>query len=446
MAAAGPQWNQPAPAAQGDGREGRVRPAHHHRLAAAAAHRRRAGAAASTRRSRRSRPSSSATRCSPTRRSSSFEEDNELDLSFGVKGLSRFRANIFMQRGAVAGRVPHHPLQDPDLRTSSACRRWSPSCASKPRGLVLVTGPDRLGQVDHAGVDDRQDQHRAARAHHDDRGSDRVPAPAQELPGQPARGRRATRSSFKKALKYILRQDPDVVLVGEMRDLETIEAALIIAETGHLVFATLHTNSAVQTINRIIDVFPPYQQSQIRAQLSFVLEGVITQTLIPKADGPGRVLAMEVMVPNAAIRNLIREDKIHQIYSQMQIGQAQVRHADHEPVPGAAVPAPADHAGRGAGSQQRAGRAAADHRQRRRSSRRPVAAAPAGAARWGGNSRWPAPHTSGRRAPSNGDVKKGVMEADSEEAVHNRLQAAAAVAHRGQEAAQAARPSASARA
>ena len=131
----------------------------------------------------------------------------------------------------------------------------------------------------------------------------------------------ADTGSFTKALKYILRQDPDVVLIGEMRDLETIEAALTVAETGHLAFATLHTNSCVQTINRIVDVFPPYQQAQVRAQLSFVLEGVMSQSLIPRANGPGRALALEVMVPNPAIRNLIREDKIHQIYSQMQIGQ-----------------------------------------------------------------------------------------------------------------------------
>jgi twitching motility protein PilT len=128
--------------------------------------------------------------------------------------------------------------------------------------------------------------------------------------------------SFKRALKYILRQDPDVVLIGEMRDMETIEAALAVAETGHLCFGTLHTNSAVQSINRIVDVFPSHQQSQIRAVLSFVLEGVISQCLIPKAAGSGRVLCAEVMVPNAAIRNLIREDKLHQVYSQMQIGQS----------------------------------------------------------------------------------------------------------------------------
>jgi len=129
-------------------------------------------------------------------------------------------------------------------------------------------------------------------------------------------------SSFKLALKYVLRQDPDVVLVGEMRDLETVEAALVISETGHLAFATLHTNSAVQTINRIVDVFPAHQQPQIRAQLSFVLEGILCQALLPKANGKGRVMAMEILVPNAAIRNLIREDKVHQIYSMMQTGQS----------------------------------------------------------------------------------------------------------------------------
>ena len=169
----------------------------------------------------------------------------------------------------------------------------------------------------------------------------------------------ADTSGFKNALKYILRQDPDVVLIGEMRDLETIEAALTVAETGHLAFATLHTNSCVQTINRIIDVFPPYQQAQVRAQLSFVLEGVLSQTLLPRANGPGRALALEVMVPNAAIRNLIREDKIHQIYSQMQIGQEKFGMQTHEPVAGVALPAPADHDGRRARPQQRRRRSCA---------------------------------------------------------------------------------------
>jgi twitching motility protein PilT len=192
--------------------------------------------------------------------------------------------------------------------------------ASKPRGLVLVTGPTGSGKsttlasiIDKINSETRQHimtiedpieylhPHKRCIVNQREVGTDTM--------------------RFRDALKYVLRQDPDVVLVGEMRDLETIEAALTIAETGHLVFATLHTNSAVQSINRIIDVFPPHQQSQVRAQLSFVLEGVISQLLLPKAGGPGRVLALEIMIPNAAIRNLIREDKVHQIYSQMQVGQ-----------------------------------------------------------------------------------------------------------------------------
>jgi twitching motility protein PilT len=191
----------------------------------------------------------------------------------------------------------------------------------KPRGMVLVTGPtgsgksttlaamiDKINAEEHMHIITIEDpieylhQHKNCIVNQREVGADT--------------------NSFKIALKYILRQDPDVVLIGEMRDLETIEAALIVAETGHLAFATLHTNGCVQTINRIIDVFPPYQQSQVRAQLSFVLEGVMSQQLIPKASGTGRALAIEIMVPNPAIRNLIREDKIHQIYSQMQIGQS----------------------------------------------------------------------------------------------------------------------------
>ncbi len=168
----------------------------------------------------------------------------------------------------------------------------------------------------------------------------------------------ADTKSFKNALKYILRQDPDVVLIGEMRDLETIEAALTVAETGHLAFATLHTNSCVQTINRIVDVFPPYQQPQVRAQLSFVLEGVLCQSLLPRANGPGRALALEVMVPNPAIRNLIREDKIHQIYSQMQVGQDKFGMQTMNQSLASLYAAPADHARGRDGAQQRPGRAA----------------------------------------------------------------------------------------
>jgi len=191
---------------------------------------------------------------------------------------------------------------------------------AKPRGLILVTGPtgsgksttlaamiDKINQEEHLHIVTIEDPIEFLHPHKN------------SVVNQRELG--ADTQSFKRALKHILRQDPDVVLIGEMRDLETIEAALTIAETGHLAFATLHTNSAVQTINRIIDVFPPYQQSQVRAQLSFVLEGILCQSLLPRASGAGRVMALEILIPNAAIRNLIREDKLHQIYSQMQIGQ-----------------------------------------------------------------------------------------------------------------------------
>ncbi len=228
-----------------------------------------------------------------------FEEENELDLSFGVKGLSRFRANIFMQRGAVAAAfrtIPFKILTFQELGLPPIVSDLSKKLIDKintERHEHIVTIEDPIEYLH---------PHKNCVVNQREVGADT--------------------HSFKKALKYILRQDPDVVLVGEMRDLETIEAALVISETGHLAFGTLHTNSCVQTINRILDVFPPYQQPQIRAQLSFVLEGVVTQNLIAKASGPGRVLAIEVMVPNAAIRNLIREDKVHQIYSQMQVGQS----------------------------------------------------------------------------------------------------------------------------
>jgi twitching motility protein PilT len=249
-----------------------------------------------------------------------FEEDSELDLSFGVKGLSRFRANIFMQRGAVAGAfrtIPFKILSFQELGLPPVVT----DLAKKPRGLILVTGPTGSGKsTTLASIVDKinTDRHEHILTIED---------PIEYLHPHKncvvnQREIGADTQSFKKALKHILRQDPDVVLIGEMRDLETIETALVISETGHLAFATLHTNSAVQTINRILDVFPPHQQPQVRAQLSFVLEGVLTQNLVPRAGGPGRVLAIEIMVPNPAIRNLIREDKVHQIYSQMQMGQA----------------------------------------------------------------------------------------------------------------------------
>ena len=248
-----------------------------------------------------------------------FEDTNELDLSFSVQNLSRFRGNVFVQRGNVAGvfrAIPFKIMDFDELGLPVVVQEL----ARKPRGLVLVTGPtgsgksttlatiiDRINRYRHEHIVTIEDPieylhtHKGCVVNQREIGTDTA--------------------SFKDALKYILRQDPDVCLIGELRDLETIQAALTVAETGHLAFATLHTNSAVQTINRIVDVFPPYQQSQIRQVLSFVLEGVLSQTLLPQANGPGRVLALEVMVPNAAIRNLIREDKVHQIYSSMQMGQ-----------------------------------------------------------------------------------------------------------------------------
>ena len=248
-----------------------------------------------------------------------FEEENELDLSFGVKGLARFRGNIFMQRGAVAGvfrLIPYKILTMEELNLPPIIKEIS----RKPRGLVLVTGPTGSGKsttlaaiIDAINSERREHivtiedpiefihPHKKCIVNQREVGSDTV--------------------SFKRAIKSILRQDPDIVLLGELRDLETIESALTIAETGHLCFATLHTNSCVQTINRIVDVFPTNQQQQVRTQLGFVLEGVLSQSLLPKASGKGRALALEVMIPNAAIRSLIRDDKIHQIYSQMQMGQ-----------------------------------------------------------------------------------------------------------------------------
>jgi twitching motility protein PilT len=249
-----------------------------------------------------------------------FEEENELDLSFGVKALSRFRANVFLQRGAVAGAfrtIPFKILTFQELGLPPIVAEL----AKKPRGLVLVTGPTGSGKsTTLASIIDKINTERHEHIITIEDPIEYLHPHKNCLVNQREVG--ADTQSFKRALKYILRQDPDVVLVGEMRDLETIESALVISETGHLAFATLHTNSCVQTINRILDVFPPYQQPQVRAQLSFVLEGVLTQNLLSKATGPGRVLAIEVMVPNPAIRNLIREDKVHQIYSQMQVGQS----------------------------------------------------------------------------------------------------------------------------
>jgi twitching motility protein PilT len=248
-----------------------------------------------------------------------FERNKELDLSFGVKNLSRYRANIFMQRGAVSGAfraIPFKILSFDELGLPPVVAELT----KRPRGLVLVTGPTGSGKsTTLASIIDKINNEERSHIMTIEDPIEYLHPHKRCIVNQREIG--ADTATFKDALKYVLRQDPDVVLIGEMRDLETIEAALTIAETGHLVFATLHTNSAAQSINRIIDVFPPHQQAQIRAQLSFVLEGVLSQLLIARSGSPGRALAMEVMVPNPAIRNLIREDKVHQIYSQMQVGQ-----------------------------------------------------------------------------------------------------------------------------
>jgi twitching motility protein PilT len=248
-----------------------------------------------------------------------FETRNELDLSFGVKNLSRFRANVFMQRGAVAGAfraIPFRILTFDELGLPPIINEL----ANKPRGMVLVTGPTGCGKsTTLASIIDKINGERRLHIMTVEDPIEYLHSNKSSIVNQREVG--SDTGSFKDALKYVLRQDPDVVLIGEMRDLETIEAALTISETGHLVFATLHTNSTVQSINRIIDVFPPHQQSQVRAQLSFVLEGVVAQQLVARCDGPGRALAVEIMVPTPAIRNLIREEKVQQIYSAMQAGQ-----------------------------------------------------------------------------------------------------------------------------
>ena len=248
-----------------------------------------------------------------------LEEDLEVDFSFGLQGVSRFRANVFNQRGATAGAF----RSIPEVIRSFDQLGLPPivqTLCEKPRGLVLVTGVTGSGKsTSLAAMIDRINETESLHILTVEDPVEYVHRHKRSLVNQ--REIHADTQSFKKALRSALRQDPDVVLVGELRDLETIESALTIAETGHLTFATLHTNSCVQTINRIIDVFPSHQQPQIRAQLSLVLEGVLCQSLIPKASGKGRALALEVMVPNSAIRNLIRDDKVHQIYGTMQTGQ-----------------------------------------------------------------------------------------------------------------------------
>jgi twitching motility protein PilT len=248
-----------------------------------------------------------------------FETDDELDFSFGIQNLARFRGNVFKQRGCVAmviRMIPFNVRTFQDLGLPAVISKL----AERPRGLILVTGPTGSGKsTTLAAIIDKINKERKGHIITVEDPIEFIHRHQSCIVNQREIG--TDTKTFANALKYALREDPDVILVGEMRDLETVSAALTIAETGHLVLATLHTNSAAESINRIIDVFPSNQQSQVRAQLAFVLEGVVTQTLLPKAKGRGRCMAAEIMVATPAIRALIRDDKIHQIYSAMQSGK-----------------------------------------------------------------------------------------------------------------------------
>jgi len=248
-----------------------------------------------------------------------FEKDHELDMAFGIAGLGRFRTNVFMQRGTVGAVLRVIPYEIKGIGSLGLPQDICEELCSKPKGLILVTGATGSGKsttlaamIDYI---NRTHNHHIITIEdpiefvHRNKGS---------LVNQREVG--GDTHSFGAALRTVLRQDPDVIMIGEMRDAETIAAALTIAETGHLTFATLHTSDVVQTINRVIDVFPSHQQQQVRTQLSFTLQAVFCQQLVPRADGRGRVLACEIMVCNMAIRSLIREDKIHQIHSIVQTG------------------------------------------------------------------------------------------------------------------------------
>src|SRR5512142_2069718 len=248
-----------------------------------------------------------------------FETENELDFSFGIQNLARFRGNCFKQRGCVSlviRQIPFNIRTFEDLGLPNAVAKM----AERPRGLVLVTGPTGSGKsTTLAAMIDKINRERRGHIITVEDPIEFIHRHQSCIVNQREVG--TDTKSFANALKYSLREDPDVILVGEMRDLETMQAALTIAETGHLCFATLHTNSAAEAINRMIDVFPSHQQGQVRAQLAFVLEGIVTQTLLPRAKGRGRAMAAEILVATPAIRALIRDDKVHQIQSSMQAGK-----------------------------------------------------------------------------------------------------------------------------
>jgi len=248
-----------------------------------------------------------------------FESSKELDLSFGIQGLSRFRANVFLQRGVIAVAIRQIPYQVPsfdELGVPEIVQGFT----TKIKGLVLVTGQTGSGKsTTLAAIIDKINTERHAHIITIEDPIEFVHHHKNCIVNQ--REVNSDTATFASALKYVLRQDPDVILVGEMRDLETVSAALTIAETGHLVLATLHTNSTFESVNRIVDVFPSEQQEQVFSQLAFVLEGVVTQQLIPRMRGAGRVLVSEILICTPAVRAVIREGKIHQIYSLMQAGQ-----------------------------------------------------------------------------------------------------------------------------